>query len=89
MSHPSSFLSITAGYFTLEFPSLYETEDRFHSTKTGEDVYFNKYKKEKDDRQHLFPFFVQQTQLITTEKCHTYFSIYGYSISVMRNAAQY
>jgi hypothetical protein len=28
MSHPCSFLSITAGYFTLEFPSLYETEDR-------------------------------------------------------------
>jgi hypothetical protein len=27
MSHPCSFLSITAGYFTLEFPSLYETED--------------------------------------------------------------
>jgi hypothetical protein len=27
MSHLCSFLSITAGHFTLEFPSLYETED--------------------------------------------------------------
>jgi hypothetical protein len=27
MSYLCSFLSITAGHFTLEFPSLYETED--------------------------------------------------------------
>jgi hypothetical protein len=31
MSHPCSFFRITAGYFTLEFPSLYETEDWFQN----------------------------------------------------------
>jgi hypothetical protein len=36
MSHPCSFLSITAGYFTLEFPSLYETEDSCDSKYAAE-----------------------------------------------------
>jgi hypothetical protein len=49
MSHLCSFLSITAGHFTLEFPSLYETEDwNFHRE-------FSDYKKIKTKKLTVKP----------------------------------